>query len=126
MGVGAGGKGMIIFANGKHMVSLPLVNAPVLGRPRFVSPPPAATHASAPLQVLYHIVQRPNRSRLSVPWLAGADVFDRLCRTCYARKAPCLPAVPEGWAVCCDFVVVAMSRRQIRGSLRVALPPTLA
>ena len=47
MGVGAGGKGMIIFANGKHTVSLPLVNAPVLGRLRFVSPPPAATHASA-------------------------------------------------------------------------------
>ena len=47
MGVGAGGKGMIIFANGKRTVSLPLVNAPVLGRPRFVSPPPATTHVAA-------------------------------------------------------------------------------
>lgn len=37
MGVGAAGKGMIIFANGKRTVSLPLVNAPVLGRPRYVS-----------------------------------------------------------------------------------------
>ena len=46
MGVGAGGKGMIIFTNGKCTVSLPLVNAPVLGRPRFVSPLPAATHAA--------------------------------------------------------------------------------
>ena len=46
MGVGTGGKGMIIFANGKRTVLLPLVNAPVLGRPRFVSPPPATTHAS--------------------------------------------------------------------------------
>ena len=46
MGVSAGGKGMIIFANGKCTVSLPLVNAPVLGRPRFVSPLPAAAHAA--------------------------------------------------------------------------------
>ena len=46
MGVGAGGKGMIIFANGKRTVSLPLVNAPVLGRPWFVSPPPTATHVA--------------------------------------------------------------------------------
>ena len=46
MGVGAGGKGMIIFANGKCTVSLPLVNAPVLGRPRFVLPPPAAAYAA--------------------------------------------------------------------------------
>ena len=51
MGVGAAGKGMIIFANGRRTVSLPLVNAPMLGRPRFVSPAPAtstATVASAP------------------------------------------------------------------------------
>ena len=41
------GKGMIIFTNGKRTVSLPLVNVPVLGRPWFVSPPPAATHMSA-------------------------------------------------------------------------------
>ena len=46
MGVGAGGKGMIIFTNGKRTVSLPLVNAPMLGRLRFVLPPPAATHAA--------------------------------------------------------------------------------
>ena len=46
MGVGAGGKEMIIFANGKLAVSLPLVNVPVLGRPQFVSPPPAATHTA--------------------------------------------------------------------------------
>ena len=51
MGVGAAGKGMIIFANGKRTVSLPLVNAPRLGRPRFVSPASAtsaAMVASAP------------------------------------------------------------------------------
>ena len=51
MGVGAAGKGMIIFANGKCTVSLPLINAPMLGHPRYVSPAPAtsaATVASAP------------------------------------------------------------------------------
>ena len=51
MGVGAAGKGMIIFASGKRTVSLPLVNAPMLGRPRYVSPAPATsatTVASAP------------------------------------------------------------------------------
>ena len=47
MGVGAAGRGMIIFANGKRMVSLPLVNAPILGRPRFVSA--AATVTAPPL-----------------------------------------------------------------------------
>ena len=46
MGVGAEGKGMIIFANGKCTVSLPLVNAPMLGRLRFVLPPPTAAHAA--------------------------------------------------------------------------------
>ena len=46
MGFGAGGKGMIIFANGKCTVSLPLINVPVLGRPRFVSPPHAAAHTA--------------------------------------------------------------------------------
>ena len=46
MGVGAEDKGMIIFTNGKRTVSLPLVNVPVLGRPRFVSPPPAAAHTA--------------------------------------------------------------------------------
>ena len=51
MGMGAAGKGIIIFANGKRTVSLPLVNAPMLGRPRYVSPVPAtsaATVVSAP------------------------------------------------------------------------------
>ena len=45
MGVGAVGKGMIIFANGKRTVSLPLVNAPMLGHPHYVYPVPATTAA---------------------------------------------------------------------------------
>ena len=54
MGVGSARKGIIIFANGKRTVSLPLVNAPVLGRPRYVSmactlttPAPAAAQPAA-------------------------------------------------------------------------------
>ena len=46
MGVGAGGKGIIIFANGKRTVSLPLVTTPVFGRPQFVSPLPATAHTA--------------------------------------------------------------------------------
>ena len=56
MGVGSAGKGMIIFANGKRTVSLPLVNAPMLGHPRYVSPAPATTAAT--------VVSAPD------PWLA--------------------------------------------------------
>ena len=56
MGVGSAWKGMIIFANGKHTVSLPLVIAPVHGRPHYMStaftlatPVPAAAQTAADL-----------------------------------------------------------------------------
>ena len=50
MGVGAVGKGMIIFANGKCKVLMPLVNAPVLCRPHFLSS--AAISPCIPLPTL--------------------------------------------------------------------------
>ena len=38
IGVGATSWGVVTFANGRRTVALPLVNAPVYGRPCFVSP----------------------------------------------------------------------------------------
>ena len=39
MGISAMGQGVITFAKGRRMVPVPLVNAPMLGQPRFILAP---------------------------------------------------------------------------------------
>ena len=80
MGVGAAGKGMIIFANGKRTVSLPLVNATMLGRPCYVSPAPATTAAT--------VTSAPNPSPATVSTALGPGVPQMgWCSTSAADRA---------------------------------------
>ena len=46
MGVSASGNGLITFAKGRRTSSIMLVNAPVLGRPKFVSAAPGRQPAA--------------------------------------------------------------------------------
>ena len=48
IGVGPTGRGVLTFANGRRTVAVPLVNAPVYGRPRFVSSPDTIADTGGP------------------------------------------------------------------------------
>lgn len=80
MSVGAASKGMIIFANGKHTMLLPLVNTPILGCLGFMSA--AATMTAPPPAPV------PMSCTVSEPTTVDTDCIDflhTLAEVCWGR-----------------------------------------